>query len=339
MAVIDPKLSSANLRKWILDSLSASGRNALILSSPRSGPVRVLLGGLGDEEAVILRIYARNVTHGGGPARAADEYRIQLTGEMPRQVAGEITIVLGWSEKFKVFAGWDASVHTERESSSPSLQIRAQTLTSAKDIGLAAAIRHSDDVVVAFRAELLAIYCLNAFDIHNDSAADIVDVLNAIPSSTDSDDGDEPLEQAPASRKKVARTIESNYRAWDFSLRVKKAYGDRCAVCATQLDLNEAAHIVPVAWPGSTDQTSNGLLLCRNHHRAYDAKLLSVTKSMMIEISKSRGKDLENLGKDGGLVDLMAFDGQILAVVPDSMADKPKPKYLQLGRDARRWAQ
>ena len=131
--------------------------------------------------------------------------------------------------------------------------------------------------------------------------------------------------------------METSYRSWDFANRVKSAYHDLCAVCSIQLGLTEAAHIVPVAWPGSTDLTSNGLSLCRNHHRAYDANLLSVKPDYTIEISKVRGASLSAASLDRGLIDLMSFDGAKLAVVPDSVADRPLPEYLQVGRDARRW--
>ena len=312
----------------------------LMLPDDKRKPMRVVLGGLGDEEPKVLRIYAWNVTHGGGSARAAGEYRIQLTGEMPDEVEGETTIVLGWSAKFQIFAGWDASKNIDRTSSSPSLQVREATLVAANSIGLAAALRSSEDVVVAFRAEMLATYCLHAPEIHDDTPTDISALLNAIPIAVEQDDQNghpalSVLVSGP--RQRIARIVETSYRSWDFANRVKSAYHDLCAVCSIQLGLTEAAHIVPVAWPGSTDLTSNGLSLCRNHHRAYDANLLSVKPDYTIEISKVRGASLSAASLDRGLIDLMSFDGAKLAVVPDSVADRPLPEYLQVGRDARRW--
>ncbi|GAA1224824.1 hypothetical protein GCM10009655_24630 [Rhodoglobus aureus] len=299
--------------------------------------MRVLLGPLGDEGATILRIYAWNVTHGGGAARAPNEYRIQLTGEMPENVPGETTIVLGWSSTFRTFAGWDATVHGHRSSNSPSLQIREETLVSANSIGLAAALRNSDDVVVAFRAELLAVYCLNAEEIHSDTAAEIAELLNEIAASAHDVVEDTQPDPVTESRHKIARVVTTNFRAWDFGRRINLAYRGRCSVCTIQLALTEAAHIIPVAWPGSTDLTSNGLSLCRNHHRAYDANLLSITPGYVVEISALRGRSLRAASLEGGLDELMAFDGATLAVVPDAMADRPRPEFLNTGREARRW--
>jgi putative restriction endonuclease len=42
------------------------------------------------------------------------------------------------------------------------------------------------------------------------------------------------------------------------------------------LKLPDAAHIVPVTFPDSTDEVTNGLGLCRLHHGAYDNGLLGV---------------------------------------------------------------
>lgn len=41
-------------------------------------------------------------------------------------------------------------------------------------------------------------------------------------------------------------------------------------MCGLGIGLVEAAHIYPVAAPGSTDTLDNGVALCRNHHRSFD---------------------------------------------------------------------
>ena len=59
-----------------------------------------------DNESATARIYIWNLTHGGGAARAADEYRIQITGiasaggsqQFLPEPGGE-TVILGWWEE------------------------------------------------------------------------------------------------------------------------------------------------------------------------------------------------------------------------------------------------
>jgi putative restriction endonuclease len=59
-----------------------------------------------------------------------------------------------------------------------------------------------------------------------------------------------------------------------FRFETCKRYGGRCAVCRVQEQgLLEAVHIVPFE-AGGADDPRNGLVLCRNHHRAFDAHLL-----------------------------------------------------------------
>lgn len=55
-----------------------------------------------------------------------------------------------------------------------------------------------------------------------------------------------------------------------FRFAVFKCYGPTCAVCNVAVStLLEAVHLCPFAACG-TDDPRNGLVLCRNHHRAFD---------------------------------------------------------------------
>ena len=57
---------------------------------------------------------------------------------------------------------------------------------------------------------------------------------------------------------------------------VEKRYGAECAVCGIDIrSMLQAAHIVAKEFKG-TDDPRNGLMLCANHHLAFDAKLFSI---------------------------------------------------------------
>lgn len=61
-----------------------------------------------------------------------------------------------------------------------------------------------------------------------------------------------------------------------FRFDVLKRYGPLCALCDLDiLRLLEAAHIFPKEY-GGTDDPRNGLVLCRNHHKAFDEGLVLV---------------------------------------------------------------
>lgn len=58
-----------------------------------------------------------------------------------------------------------------------------------------------------------------------------------------------------------------------FRFSVFKQYGPRCALCGMAIQgLLEAVHLCAVS-DGGCDDPRNGLVLCRNHHRALDEKL------------------------------------------------------------------
>ena len=63
-----------------------------------------------------------------------------------------------------------------------------------------------------------------------------------------------------------------------FAFDVGKRYGPKCAFCHVRVPgLLDAAHIVGVARNGS-DDPRNGLRLCKNHHSAFDAGLVTIAK-------------------------------------------------------------
>jgi len=81
-----------------------------------------------------------------------------------------------------------------------------------------------------------------------------------------------------------------------FRFEVLKHHGIRCALCGLALEpLIEAAHIVGVANDG-VDSPSNGLPLCRNHHRAFDLDLIAIDPDGLRVVSSPTGPSLDALG-------------------------------------------
>ena len=322
-------LSRRELHEWVEGSLLASGLPITALPPEAAKPFRYAIGGSRLAEPALVRIYAWNATHGGGPVRAPDEFRIQLTTYLPTPRAGEVLVIIGWSQQHRVFIGWDPTIHDHRNSDSPSLQVREEVMNRAAEHGFAAGTRASGDVVVAFRPQLLAAYCLNVQELHESQEL-------AGEWTTPTEVSGPP---APDTGEHVRSTIERRlklaFRAWDFSHRIRTAYRNRCAICGLGLDLIEGAHIVPVAWPGSSDETDNGLALCRNHHAAYDRGIISVSPQYEIQVSTS-ARELNHLSAlDRRWLD--DLDGRLLTILPTADRERPSPQNLTLGREARRW--
>jgi WD40 repeat protein/serine/threonine protein kinase len=85
---------------------------------------------------------------------------------------------------------------------------------------------------------------------------------------------------------------------WDlaFKFYVFKRYGPRCVVCGvTVAEMLDAAHICPKLAEGS-DDPRNGLVLCANHHRAFDAGLFAINPSTLEINCRPDGPDRMALG-------------------------------------------
>jgi putative restriction endonuclease len=86
---------------------------------------------------------------------------------------------------------------------------------------------------------------------------------------------EEPLvlfEEKPVRREELTRRERDPYATF----KVKKKYGNACAVCGISAPgLTDAAHIVPVA-AGGVNHPGNGITLCPTHHRLFDADYFTI---------------------------------------------------------------
>lgn len=90
------------------------------------------------------------------------------------------------------------------------------------------------------------------------------------------------LNESDESYNKVLRERDRISRARrdpEFRNRVLAKYNYTCIVCGCKEEtILEAAHVIGVA-EGGDDSIDNGMCLCRNHHRLYDAGLLEINLS------------------------------------------------------------
>jgi putative restriction endonuclease len=86
-----------------------------------------------------------------------------------------------------------------------------------------------------------------------------------------------------------------------FSPRVKEQYDYSCAVCQVQLEIVEAAHIVPAHDPRGTDELWNGLALCPSHHTLFDAKRFVVGPNLRIRVDNQAVAFLLESGRASGI--------------------------------------
>jgi putative restriction endonuclease len=326
------RLSKAALLQVIVDALTTTGASVLLLRRDHPFELSVTRRG----HAFRARIYIWNITHGGGAMRAADEFRIQITGvSLPLDSpAGYRMLILGWEEKTQVFAAFDPRYHHSPSSASPSIQISRATLDRAATTrAIVLQRRGNDEIAAALPPTLLAVYCEAQPAIHALAATD-ARLLQAVLA------GNQPSEPElaglPPDRRRLITLVSALQRDARFREQVLHAYASACAVCGTQLNLVEAAHIVPVAIPGSTDETSNGIALCSLHHDAYDQALIGITDNYDVVVSQAALADLSTKGLAGGDAALSNGLRQRIAL-PATQNDQPNPRYLRQGLAVRRW--
>ncbi len=322
-----------------LERLSAAIIRERERDDERPARMRVLTG----EGPTNCLVFLWAVTH-GGKNRPDNERRIQATGLQGQPiplVPGFRTLLGGWNEEFQVWVFWDARRHVDFGlHGSNSCQVTSETLDAAARVGIATQVRPTrmgSEVVVAVHPDSLLWYVQNGHDLHN-SDQDAVGVAELVD-ATNEDEAQFIL--AGQDENQVARRYDlvelmKAYRDAKFRPAVLRAYRYQCTVCRCALKLVDAAHIVPVSYPESTDEITNGLALCRLHHGAYDNGLLGIRSDYSIVTNPERENALAAMQLDMGLDDFKAALPEAITP-PAAIEARPEPQKLILGLRARGW--
>jgi putative restriction endonuclease len=294
-------------------------------------------------------LYLWSVTHGGNN-RPAHERRIQITGvgesNFPLQ-PGTRTIIGGFNEESGAWAFWDARHHSRFSTNSPSFQINIATLEDAGVQGLAAQLRpvHGPDgrevvgyeVAAAIAPDSLFWYLQHGESLHNvdEEAEEVSDLVDANPEEERRfiDESETP-DQANR-RIELIETLR-RHREASFRPAVLQAYQYRCAICGTALKLVDAAHIVPVLHPQSTDDVTNGIALCRLHHAAYDNGLLGIQSNYALTLNPIAVDRINRAHLNNGL-EVFRDNLPERIELPSVNEVRPSPQNLRLGLEARQF--
>ena len=326
------------VRQFSQDLERAGG---LVLSEPLADkPARIRV--VANDRVADCLLFLWNITPGGGGAtvRPASERRIQVTStrRFPLEV-GKRTIIGGWCAETGSWGFWDVMRHTRFSQNSPSFQMRVQTLERGFHDGVSTQSRKTTppEIAVSVSPSFLLWYVFDGTVLHN-SGSDALEVpalIGADP-ETEREFLDASTDEAQANRR--FRLVETMRAVRDAKFRpaVLQAYSHRCAVCPFSLNLVDAAHIIPVKRPHSTDEVTNGLALCRLHHAAYDCGLLGVKSDYSILLNPRAVEKLLALGFVHGLDEFRALLRQTLRH-PAELEVRPRPDYLRAGMAERAW--
>ncbi|MCH7884499.1 MAG: HNH endonuclease [Planctomycetes bacterium] len=142
------------------------------------------------------------------------------------------------------------------------------------------------------------------------------------------------IEKLSSERQRVVETVSRMSRAANFREQVLNGYGHRCAVTRMQLRLVDAAHILPVAVPGSADHIINGPALSPTYHRAFDNGLIYLTESHAMRINPEKEAKLATLNLEDGIEAFKKSLGKIH--LPADRRQWPDPRFIRKANRFRR---
>lgn len=329
------RLPKSQLLHVVENAIRQCGWNFLHLTSQGNHPARYQIYRNGSTYRI--RVYIWNLTP-GGRNRPADEWRIQVTGlaRFEPEIGGK-TLILGWWDTVGVFAGFDYTRHDGLLGASPSIQLREAALRDAVVDGFAPHNKGNRELAIAFRPDFLGTYIDNLESLHECGWADQeIGVLRRIGKEAQKVRDREIAKVVAPKRRYAVVSTKRALREINFRNRVLTAYGHRCAMCGVQLRLLDAAHILPVACPGSTDGTDNGVALCTLHHRAYDRAFVTFGPNFRIHVNRAMAKELVAADRGDGMNHFTHFLRPILILPPDKK-DRPSARLVMAANRRRGW--
>jgi len=283
-----------------------------------------------------IHIYIRN-THSSGTGRKnRDECRIQIGKSktfLSALNARELVFFLGYSDDHGTFTAWNPLLLKKRINKNQTISVysRFSVQKKAKEQGIAIYKDNNGQKIISFRPEYLGLYLENFPEMHQSSEESL---LNLIQQSDKLEETKERGKDIVIDDEKFILTKQRQIRDPRFRKKIYLAYRNRCAFSGIQLDLIEAAHIIPHAHKLSTDEIINGICLSPLHHKAYDAGLIYINEEYNIKINNDKVQYLEKIGKDGGLKKFSDLQYATM-LLPKINSHKPSKKYIKIANKIR----
>jgi len=283
-----------------------------------------------------VHIYIRN-THSSGAGRSnPDECRIQINKAdsfLTAMNTKELVFFFGYSDDYGTFTAWNPFLLKKRinEKRTISVYSRFSIQEKAKEQGISVYVDSNGQNIISFRPEYLGLYLENFSEMHQSSEKTLLDLISQ------SDNIEETKEEGQGiniDHEQFTLTKQRQLRDPNFRKKVYLAYENRCAFSGIQLDLVEAAHIIPHSHELGTDEIQNGICLSPLHHKAFDAGLVFIDEEYNIKINNDKVEYLEKIGKDGGLKKFSDLQYEKISL-PKIEKFKPSIKYIQMANKIR----
>jgi len=328
-----PAVPARVLVQAVVDAISEGGGSAALISPLGQHPRRFAVTAP-NGNSFTLAVYIWTLTF-GGRRNLADERRIQMTSvRSPLSMAqSDFTVLLGYEPDLRVFAGFDIHRHRTFTAGSPSVQIDIDALRRAETEGLTFHRKSNNEVAIGIRPDQLLVYAATAEAFHRyGSEAAVLPLLER--AATGAEIRNRDVRALSTERRRLVEVTSRLSRLSSFKREVLFAYGHTCAVTRVQLQLVEAAHILPVGSPESADHVTNGIALSPTYHRAFDAGLIYLDEHYQMRLNTGRMTEITALGRGGGLEGFRSALGRIF--LPPDRAQWPHRDFIRRANRYRR---
>jgi putative restriction endonuclease len=320
----------SNELKWLLiDNVKRYSENAIYISG--NNPYKFEINKNG------VYIFIRNI-HDSGIGRAnPDESRIQISNtdnfsDVSR--TGIPMLFLGYDSDNHVFTAWDPQIQRPRlnQRQNVSLYSRFSTQQHASEQGIAVYRDADNQIIISFQPIYVGLYIDNYLAMHKSNEESLLQLIESSNKTTETEGS--VGETIEIERQKFTVTHTAYPRDYSFTQKIRDAYNDSCAMCGMQLELIEAAHIIPHGHPSGTDQMTNGICLCVLHHGAFDNGLIYLDTSYSITKNEEKFRYLTKVNKEEGKSRLL--NGLYTRIKLPSTTDYyPSPENIKLGNEIR----
>lgn len=320
-------LNHSDLKYLLIDSLRLYSDNVVFIDG--NNPYRFSIN------KKTFYVLIKNVHESGDGRGNQDECRIQVakTGNFNEALNSRTdVIVLGYFADEKVFTAWNPYLMRNRFNQKQTISLYSRfSVQRQAAINKIATYRDTNgQSVISFLPDYLGLYLENLTNIHLLPDNELLALVNESDSlNSNNQDG---YADFPEGHLTITHTRYK--RDPRFKSLVYAAYEKRCAMCGIQLELIEAAHIVPHSHEKGTDDIGNGICLCALHHTAYDRSLIYFDNEFNILINNSKMEYLEKVGLDSGFrkFQSLAFDKIQL---PTNHTLRPNIENINLANQAR----
>lgn len=320
-------LNHSDLKYLLIDSLRLYSDNVVFIDG--NNPYRFSIN------KKTFYVLIKNVHESGDGRGNQDECRIQVAESKNFNDAMNSkteVIVLGYFADEKVFTAWNPYMMRDRfnQKQTISLYSRFSIQRQAALTKIASYRDTKGQSVLSFLPDYLGLYLENLSTIHLLNDAELLELVNKSDKlNSENKDGEFDV---PEGHLTITHTRYK--RDPRFKSIVYAAYDNRCAMCGIQLELIEAAHIVPHSHELGTDEIGNGISLCALHHTAYDRSLIFFDEDFNIIINELKMEYLEKMGLDSGFRKFKALSFDKIQL-PANHTLRPKIANIKLANQTR----